>query len=271
MRENKLLLPLIYFVLSLLAFVYTMPWFYMLARSFMRYQPNLSSIKTLFTLDNYQVILGSGGFLTYLLNSCLVLLAVLAFNIIFSLMVGYAFARYSFPLKRTLFILVLSTLIIPKQTLMVPLLDLMVRFGLHDSLWAIILPFMVDGFNVFLIRQYIQALPRDLEDAARADGASELMVLRHVVAPLCKPALAVLVINTAIINWNSFLFPLVFIDSSSQRTLPVALAMLSKGQYATDWGVLMAGSAVSSLPLIIIFWFFQKQIIAGIIGGAIKE
>jgi multiple sugar transport system permease protein len=271
MRENRLLQPFIYLVLSLLAFVYIIPWFYMLSRSFVRLQPGLTGIKSLFTLEYYKIILGSGGFLTYLFNSCFVLFVVLAFNIVFSLMVGYAFARYSFPFKRTLFVLVLSTLIIPKQTLMVPLLDLMVRFGLHDSLWAIILPFMVDGFNIFLMRQYIQALPKDLEDAARADGASELMLLRHVVPPLCKPALAVLIINTAIINWNSFLFPLVFIDSSSQRTLPVALAMLSKGQYATDWGVLMAGASISSLPLIIVFWFFQKQIIAGIIGGAIKE
>ncbi len=272
-NSNKIKTLLFGFLL-LLAIIYLVPWVYMVSRSFMRYEPGSWAsvpLSELFTLDYYKTIILSEGFLTYLFNSCFVLAIVLAFNIVFSLMVGYAFARYSFPFKRTLFILVLSTLIIPKQTLMVPLLDLMVKIGLHDSLWAIILPFMVDGFNIFLIRQYIQGLPKELEDAARADGASEIMVLRHVVAPLCKPAFAILIINTAIINWNSFLFPLVFIDSSSQRTLPVALAMLSKGQYATDWGTLMAGATLSSLPLIIVFWFFQKQIIAGIIGGALKE
>ncbi|MDD2624584.1 MAG: carbohydrate ABC transporter permease, partial [Candidatus Riflebacteria bacterium] len=178
---------------------------------------------------------------------------------------------YKFPFKKTLFALVLCTLMVPKQTLMVPLLDLIVKIGLHDSLWAIILPFCVDGFNVFLMKQYISALPRELEDAARADGASEISVLRHVVVPLSKPAFAVVVINTAILNWNSFLFPLIFIDTSAKRTLPVALSMLSQGPYATDWGVLMAGASVSSLPMILIFWFFQKEIIAGITGGALKE
>ena len=105
----------------------------------------------------------------------------------------------------------------------------------------------------------------------RADGAGEIGILWHVIAPLSRPAIAVLIINTAIINWNSFLFPLILTDTASVRTLPVALAMFSQGPHATDWGALMAGASVSSLPIIAIFWMFQKEIIEGITSGALKD
>lgn len=258
-------------VLAMMALSYLYPWLYMLGRSFLRHEPGLSDGKGLFTLDFYRLVLGNAGFLTYLFNSMLVLVVVLAANVVFSVMVGYAFARYRFPFKKPLFWLVMVTLMVPKQALMIPMLDLMVRLGLHDTLWALILPFCADGFNLFLMKQYIQGLPPDLEDAARVDGAGEISILWQVIAPLSRPAIAVLIINTAIINWNSFLFPLILTDTASVRTLPVALAMFSQGPYATDWGALMAGAAVSSLPIIAIFWFFQKEIIEGITSGAMKD
>ncbi|GAB4268486.1 MAG: carbohydrate ABC transporter permease [Candidatus Rifleibacteriota bacterium] len=261
----------IFAVLALLSVTYLIPWLYMFVRSFLRHEPGLSDGKGLLTLEHYKVVLGDAGFPTYVLNSFLVLVAVLLANVIFSIMVGYAFARYRFPFKRVLFWLVLATLMVPKQTLMVPLLDFMVKIGLQNTLWAIILPFCVDGFNLFLIKQYIEGLPKDLEEAARVDGCGEFTILRHVIFPLCRPAIAVLVINTSIITWNSFLFPLILTDTASVRTLPVALAMFSQGPHATDWGALMAGASVSSLPIIAIFWLFQKEIIDGITSGALKE
>ncbi len=258
-------------ILTALALSYLYPWLYMLARSFMRHEPGLSDGKGLFTLEFYQLVLGNAGFPTFLFNSFIVLTIVLAANVVFSVMVGYAFARYRFPFKNVMFWMILATLMVPKQTLMIPLLDLMVRLGLHNTLWALILPFCVDGFNLFLMKQYIQGLPHDLEEAARADGAGEIGILWHVIAPLSRPAIAVLIINTAIINWNSFLFPLILTDTASVRTLPVALAMFAQGPYATDWGALMAGASVSSLPIIAIFWIFQKEIIEGITSGALKD
>lgn len=271
MKDSSFRQKGLFAVLTALALSYLYPWLYMLLRSFMRHEPGLSDGKGLFTIDFYRLVLGDAGFPTYLFNSFLVLTLVLVANVIFSLAVGYAFARYSFPFKNFLFWMVLFTLMVPKQTLMIPLLDLMVRLGIHDTLWALILPFCVDGFNLFLMKQYIQGLPPDLEDAARVDGAGEIGILWHVIAPLSRPAIAVLIINTAIINWNSFLFPLILTDSASVRTLPVALAMFSQGQYATDWGALMAGASVSSLPIIAIFWLFQREIIEGITSGALKD
>lgn len=271
MKLNSLKQRGLFAVLAMMAMSYLYPWLYMLGRSFLRHEPGLSDGKGLFTLDFYRLVLGNAGFPTYLFNSLLVLIVVLVANVAFSVMVGYAFARYKFRGKQILFWLVLATLMVPKQTLMIPLLDLMVRLGIHNTLWALILPFCVDGFNLFLIKQYIQGLPSDLEDAARADGAGEIGILWHVIMPLSRPAIAVLVINTAIINWNSFLFPLILTDSASVRTLPVALAMFSQGPYSTDWGALMAGATVSSLPIIAIFWLFQKEIIEGITSGALKD
>lgn len=263
--------PLLTGFLVLLLLSYLWPLIYMLARSVMTFEPGMAASGVGVTLEQYRTVLGGAGFLRYVLNSIFVLLVVVAANVVTSVLAGYAFARYRFPGRTALFAIVLVTLMVPKQTLMVPILDLIVRLGLHDSLWALILPFCVDSFNVFLLRQYIAALPADLEDAARADGAGEIGILRHVVFPLCRPALAVVVINTAIVTWNSFLFPLILTDSAARRTLPVGLAMLTQGPYSTDWGTLMAGSAVSSIPLILLFWAFQREIIDGITAGALRE
>jgi len=258
-------------LLTALGLSYLYPWLYMVVRSFMRHEPGMSDGGSSFTLEFYRLIIGNAGFPAFLLNSVFVLTVVLVANVVFSLLVGYAFARYRFPCRKALFWLVLATLMIPRQTLMIPLLDLMVRLGLYDSLWALILPFCVDGFNLFLMKQFIENLPSDLEDAARADGAGEFEIVWHVVAPLSRPAIAVLIINTAIINWNSFIFPLIFTDTAAVRTLPVALAYFAQGPHATDWGALMAGASISSLPLMILFWLFQKQIIEGITSGALKD
>ncbi len=263
--------PLLTGLLGALLLSYLYPLIYMLARSVMRFEPGMAASGVGFTFDQYRTVLGGGGFLQYVWNSFFVLGVVVAANVITSVLAGYAFARYRFPGRSILFGIVLVTLMVPKQTLMVPILDLVYRLGLHDTLWALILPFCVDSFNVFLLRQYISALPADLEDAARADGAGEFAILRHVVFPLCRPALAVVVINTAIVTWNSFLYPLILTDSAARRTLPVGLAMLTQGPFSTDWGTLMAGSAVSSIPLILLFLVFQRNIIEGITSGALRE
>lgn len=263
--------PLLTVLLGALLLSYLYPLIYMIARSVMKFEPGMAASGVGFTFDQYRTVLEGGGFLQYVWNSFFVLGVVVAANVVTSVLAGYVFARYRFPGRRLLFGIVLVTLMVPKQTLMVPILDLVYRLGLHDTLWALILPFCVDSFNIFLLRQYISALPADLEDAARADGAGEAGILRHVVFPLCRPALAVVVINTAIVTWNSFLYPLILTDSAARRTLPVGLAMLTQGPYSTDWGTLMAGSAVSSIPLILLFLAFQRHIIEGITSGALRE
>ncbi len=229
-----------------------------------------SLLPTDLTLRNYRDVWAAGPFGRYFLNSAVVAAIVVAGNLLFCAMVGYVFARRRFAGKRLLWGAVLATLMIPKQVILVPLYILVAKARLIDTFAALTLPFVVDAFNVFLMRQYIQQLPIDLEEAARVDGAGDWLVFRRVVLPLARPALAVVGINTFLVNWNSFLFPLILTSSEGMRTLPVGLALYSQGQHAVDWGHLMAGSMLSTLPVLAVFLLFQRHIIEGITAGAGK-
>jgi multiple sugar transport system permease protein len=223
-----------------------------------------------FDLAHYKELLTAGAFPRYLFNSVVVAVAVVFGNVLTGAMVGYALARKRFPGNRALTWGVIATLMVPKQVLMIPLYLVLAKLGLLNTYAALILPFFVDAFSIFLVRQYVLSLPLELEDAARVDGASELRIFGTIVLPLLKPALAVVAINAFLLNWNSFLFPLIFTDSDALRTLPVGLALFAQGEHATDWGLLMAGSTISVLPVVAAFLVFQRQIIEGMTAGAEK-
>ena len=221
-------------------------------------------------LRYFKEVWEAGPFDRYFLNSTVVVVIVLAGNIIFCSMAGYAFARHRIPGGRVLFFLVISMIMLPKQVILVPLYILMQKLHLLDSYAALTLPFAVDPFNIFLIRQFLATIPPDCEEAARLEGAGELTVLFRVVMPMLKPALAVVAIHTTLINWNSFLFPFILTNTASMRTLPVGLALLSQGAHSIDWGHLMAGAVIASLPVIVAFLIFQRQIISGLTSGMTK-
>jgi multiple sugar transport system permease protein len=161
-------------------------------------------------------------------------------------------------------------LMIPVHILIVPLFLVIKNLGWYDTYFALIVPWLVNPLGIFLMRQYIQALPKDLENQARIDGAGEFRILFQIVAPLCKPALAVLAIQVFLVNWNSFLFPFILTSGEKMRTLPVALALF-QGYQTIDWPHLLAASSLSTLPVIMVFLFFQRQIISGLTAGAIKR
>lgn len=222
------------------------------------------------SLRAYRDVWRSGPFDRYFLNSLVVVTVVLAGNIVFCAMAGYAFARYRIRGAKLLFFLVISTIMLPKQVILVPLYIQMQQAGLLDTYWALTLPFLADPFNIFLIRQYMTSLPPDCEEAARIEGAGEFTVLFRVVMPMLRPALAVVAIHTCLINWNSFLFPFILTNSTTMRTLPVGVALMSQGEHATDWGHMMAGAVISALPVIIAYAVFQRQIISGLTSGMSK-
>ena len=219
------------------------------------------------SLRAYGEIWNAGPFDRYFLNSFIVVTIVLAGNIVFCAMAGYAFARYRISGGRVLFFLVISMIMLPKQVILVPLYILMQKLHLLDTYAALTLPFTADPFNIFLIRQFLVSVPPDCEEAARLEGAGELTILFRVVMPMLKPALAVVAIHTCLINWNSFLFPFILTHTTDMRTLPVGLALLSQGAHSTDWGHLMAGAVISSLPVVAAFLVFQRQIISGLTSG----
>lgn len=223
-----------------------------------------------FTVAHYIALFREAAFARYVFNSALVAAFVVTANVLTAAIVGYALARSRSWGSRALTVAMLATLMLPKQVLMIPLYLVCARLGILDTYAALILPFAVDAFSIFLVRQYVTGLPKELEDAARVDGASEYRILGQIVFPLLRPALAVVAINAFLINWNSFLYPLIFVDSDKLRTLPVGLALFSQGEHGVDWGLLMAGSTVSALPTLAVFLFFQRQILEGVVAGAEK-
>jgi len=222
-----------------------------------------------YTIDNYVDVLISGPFGRYFFNSVFIALIVVGGNLIFSAMVGYAFARKDFPWKNFMFILILGSLMIPPQVFMVPVFILMKNLNWLNTYWALTLPTLVTPFNIFLMRQYISKLPTALEDAARIDGASDFQIFFKVIMPLATPALAVVGINTFMGTWNTFLYPFILTNTPQMRTLPVGLA-LYKSLQGVDWVHLMAGSGITAIPVIIVFLAFQRYIIAGLTAGSTK-
>lgn len=219
---------------------------------------------------NYSDAWQSDNFLRYFFNSVFVASVVTAGNVFFCLMAGYAFARGTFRGKTLLFATVLGVLAVPQQVIMIPLYRLMSEFGWINTYWALIIPWLVTPFGIFLVRQYIESMPAELEDAARLDGASEWYILLRIVMPLSRPVLTVLAIFVFLSNWNSFLFPFLFTNDEAHRTLPVGLAFYV-GKQSIDWGHLMAGASISALPILVLFSMFQKRIIEGLTAGALKE
>ena len=231
---------------------------------------HLDDVKLVFrewTLNNYWDVLISGPFGRYAVNSLGIALAVTMGNLLFSTMVGYAFARRDFPFKKTMFFMIVGSIAIPPQVLMVPVFILMKHIGWLNTYWALVVPNLVAPFNIFLMRQYISKLPMAVEEAARIDGASEFQIFTRVIIPLAQPALAVAGINTFMGSWNTFLYPFLLTNTVEMRTLPVGLA-LYKSLHGVDWVHLMAGSAITALPVIVVFLCFQRYIIEGLTRGS---
>lgn len=222
------------------------------------------------SLDNYTQLFSRLNFTTYFVNSAVVALAVTAGNLLFCSMLGYALALLNFRGKNVVFVVVLGTLMIPGVVTFVPLFVLVANAGLVDTLPGLVLPFLVAPFGVFLMRQFILGLPRDLLDAGRVDGAGELRIFARIILPLCGPALATLGILTFLTSWNNFLWPLVVAQTEDSYTLPVALALYSKGENATNYGLLLAGATVVVIPVLLLFLAFQRKVIEGIATTGIK-
>jgi len=223
------------------------------------------------TFDNFRRLVDQtrGLVWRWLLNSAVIAVSITVFHVLFDSMAGYAFARKSFPGRNLIFLLLLSTLMIPPQVTLIPNFLLISRLGLADSYLGVILPGLADVFGIFLMRQYLQTLPREVEDAARVDGAGEWGVFWGIVLPLAKPAVATLAIFMFMRSWNNFIWPLIVLRSGERYTLPVGVATL-QGEFATDVGLIMAGAAVAAVPMIVFFLLFQRYFLDGIRVGALK-
>ncbi len=215
------------------------------------------------TLDNFRAVLHQFPFALYILHSVIVAVAVVISTLITSAMAGYALAKFSFPGRNILFIVILSSLMVPFQVRMIPLYQMVVAFHWVDTLQAVIFPWLVDAFGIFLMRQFILTIPNELLDAARIDGASEFRIFWQIALPLTRPALSALAIFTFLGNWEEFLWPLIVSASDATRTLPVGLQSFS-AEYGANTNWQMAGALVATLPVLLLFFVLQRQFIEGI-------
>ena len=222
------------------------------------------------TLDNFRELFDRLDFAQFFTNSLVVAIVVTLGNLVFCSMLGYALAKFEFAGRKVLFWLVLGTLMIPGMVTLVPLFVLVANIGLVNTYMGLILPFLAAPFGVFLMRQFFLAMPDELIDAARVDGAGEFRIFYKIVMPLAKPALAVLAILTFLGSWNSFLWPLVVATTEDKYTLPVALALYSTGQNQTDYGLLLAGAVVVVVPILVLFLLLQRYFVQGVTMTGIK-
>lgn len=205
-----------------------------------------------------------------LVNTTVVASCTAAGTVLFATLAGFAFAKLRFRWKNTLLVLVVGTMMVPPQLSVVPLYMLIAELRWTDQLQAVILPGLVSAFGVFFMRQYLmEALPGELIEAARVDGASSLRVVWHIVFPAARPAMAVLGMLTFVMAWNDFFWPVVALTQSGSPTVQVALTGLGRG-YVPDQSVIMAGALLGTLPLLLVFLLFGRQIVGGIMQGAVK-
>jgi len=263
--------PIVYILLALGGIIMIFPFVWMVATSFK--QPwdvfNLSLIPPEVTFSNYIRLFGKSDFPRWFLNSFVVGLLVTFSVLFFDSLVGYILCKFNLRKKKIIFILILSTMMIPTEMLVIPWYIMSNKWGWVNSYWGIMFPGIMTGFGTFLMRQFFQGVPDELLDAARIDGLNEFQIWWKVAMPLVKPAISALAIFTFLGNWNAFLWPLIVISETKLYTLPVGLAFFS-GEFQTEWEMVMTGASVATIPVLIVFLIFQKQIIKGIALSGLK-
>ena len=264
---------ILYGLLIVGAFIALFPMLWMVSASFMpageasTYPPHL--IPTRITFDHYRDLFTRLNLGRYLFNSTLIAVTVTAVSLVINSMAGYAFAKLRFRGRDRTFRILSLGLVLPVQIAMLPLFLLMKNLHLINTYWGVIIPGMASIFGIFLIRQYALSIPDDMLDAARIDGASELRIYWEVVVPGILPILATLAIWTFLATWNDFMWPLIVLTDKDLYTLPVALASLSR-EHVQDNELMMAGSVLTTLPVLLVFLALQRYYMQGLLAGSVK-
>jgi len=221
------------------------------------------------TVGNYRELFTRVDIGRSLANSVVLTIAVTAVSLIFNVAAGYAFAKLRFGGRDRIFRLLLAALVIPSQVAMVPLFLMLKHLGLVNTYGGVILPSMAGIFGIFLVRQYALTVPDALLEAARIDGASEFRIFGSVVVPVLKPIIVTLAVFTLLGTWNDFMWPLIVLTDQERYTLPVALAGLAR-EHVQDNELMMAGSVLTTLPVLVVFLVLQRYYIQGLLVGSVK-
>ncbi|TYB96671.1 MAG: carbohydrate ABC transporter permease [Kosmotoga sp.] len=282
MKKSTLIL-----ILLMVAVIMGAPFFWMVSSSLKPNSELFSWPPTLVpdnpTLQHYSDALSTLGFSRYFMNSIIVSGLSVAINLFFCSLAGYAFARLSFPYKTVIFLLLLSTMMIPIQVTLIPTFLIAKSFplaggnnifgaggtGLLNTYPGLLIPHIMNAFGVFIMRQFYLQFPKELSEAARMDGAGEIKIFTKIFLPLGKPAMAALAIFTFTQSWDDFLWPLVITSDNTMRTMQLGLEVF-KSRYTTNWGPLMAATSLSVIPVVIIFLLFQRYFTDTALTSGIK-
>jgi len=264
---------LLLLVLVVIGFFILIPFFWMLSISFKKLSDifvfPLKLIPRNPTVENYAATFTNLAFIRSFLNSMLVACAITAGSIIVSSMAGYALAKYRFRFRNAILLIIIIGIMIPIHVVVIPLFLQMNRLGLINSYFALILPFIVSPWGVFLVRQFLVDIPNDLIDAARIDGAREFRIFWSIVLPLSRPVMAVLAVITFLNAWNEFLWPVVAVRDENLRTLPLYIAGFFR-LFNVNYSEMMASAFMATLPVLVIFFILQKQFVSGLTYGSFK-
>lgn len=263
---------------SILAIIMLLPLYWTLITSLKGKQEIYEQPPSFFpkavSLDNFKEILlrNDGVFLTYLKNSILTTIITMIFVAAISLMAGYAFSKMKIKGKKFLMMLIIAALMIPFQTLMIPLYSIMSGLHLTNTRTAMILIYATfqTPFAVYMMKNAFDMIPNELREAAKIDGAGEGKIFLRVMLPITWSSIATIFIYSAYTTWNDYLIAVVFANNDAIKTFNVGLTNMAIGQYGTEWGLLTAGSLIGLLPIMILFVFMQKYFIKGMLGGAVK-
>jgi len=263
-----------YPLLFLIAFIGLLPYYWMLSCSF-KTNEQMFAVPIQWFPDPinwsaYGDAWRAQDFTRYILNSALVAIAITLGNLLLGSLAGYSLSKFRYFGRGFLFLLILSTMMLPLEVTMVPLFLIVKKLNWPNTYEGLIVPFLVEGFGVFLMRQYLQGIPNELIEAARIDGASELRIYAQIVMPLCKPALAALGVFTFREAWDMYIWPLIIVTKDSLRTLPLGISLFMSS-FGTAWDQLMAVAAIGTLPMVLLFFFLQRSFIQGIAITGLKE
>lgn len=261
-------------LLVLCAAVTVCPFTWMILTSFKSYEESIQIPPTIFpkifTVESYQEIVAKFPFLSFYINTFLVLIFTIVIELLICSMAAYAFARLNFPGRDVIFIVLLALLMVPGQIFLVPNYEIMVKLHLADTVTALWIPKIFSAFGTFMLCEFFKGLPKSLDEAAMLDGCGFFQIYYKILLPLLKPALSSLAILTAISTFKDLMWPLIVNNSMEKMTLSAGLAMLI-GEHTTYYPQVMAGGIIAILPMIVLFFFFQKQFVEGIATTGVKQ
>ena len=272
-RKVRIQHSLLFVILMIIGLTMLVPFFWTLSSSFKYdreiFEYPIKWIPEVFRWSNYQEVWTRVNVLTYYLNTIKLSIIVTVGQVVTCSLAAYSFAKMDYPGRDKIFLCYLATMMVPWHAIMIPQFIIIKNMGFYDSHWSIILMNLFSAFGVFLLRQFMLGIPMELSEAARIDGCGELKIYSQIIMPMCKPGLATLVVFTFNFMWNDYMGPMIYLNTDKLKTIQIGLAAF-RTEYGAEYGLIMAGTVCSLLPMVLIYCVAQKYLIEGIAFSGLK-